>query len=137
VTDDISSRHLRFGWWALLVYAAFGLLLEALHGFKVAAYLDVSNETRRLMWRLAHTHGTLLAAINILYALTLRSARPEPFHGTARVSAMLIAATVILPGGFLLGGVIVYAGDPGISVLLVPVGALLLLAALWSIARRV
>ena len=137
MTDDVSARHLRFGWWALLVYAAFGLLLEALHGFKVAAYLDVSNETRRLMWRLAHTHGTLLAAINILYALTLRSARPAPLQGTARVSAMLIAATVILPGGFLLGGVIVYGGDPGISVLLVPVGALLLLAGLWSIARRV
>jgi hypothetical protein len=50
---------------------------------------------------------------------------------------MLIAATVILPGGFLLGGVVVYGGDPGVSVLLVPIGALLLLAALWSIARYV
>jgi hypothetical protein len=128
---------MRFGWWALLVYAALGLLLEALHGFKVAAYLDVSNETRRLMWRLAHTHGTLLSAINILFALTLRSSPPKAFRGIARASAMLVAATVILPGGFLLGGVVVYGGDPGVSVLLVPIGALLLLAALWSIARYV
>ena len=62
---DYARRHVRFGWWTLLVYAALGLALEALHGFKVAAYLDVDNDTRRLMWRLAHTHGTLLGALNV------------------------------------------------------------------------
>jgi hypothetical protein len=134
-TDDYPARHLRFGWWTLCAYAALGLILEALHGFKVAAYLDVSNDMRRLMWRLAHTHGTLLAAINILFALTLRS-RPAAVHrGLAAASALLIAATVILPGGFLLGGVVFYGGDPGISVVLVPIGGVLLLAALWMIAR--
>ena len=47
-----AMRHLRFGWWSLLVFATLGLVLESLHGFKVRAYLDVSNETRRLNKRL-------------------------------------------------------------------------------------
>jgi hypothetical protein len=130
---DVASRHLRFGWWMLLMFAALGLILESLQGFKVAAYLDVSNETRRTMWRLAHTHGTLLGAINILFALTLRS---SPTAVVAPwISMTLIAATLLLPLGFFLGGVVFYAGDPGLGVLLVPVGGVLLLVALFWIAR--
>ena len=48
---DYALRHFRFGWWSLLVFAAFGLALEALHGLKVGSYLSVSNETRRLRSR--------------------------------------------------------------------------------------
>ena len=130
---DVASRHLRFGWWMLFMFAALGLILESLQGFKVAAYLDVSNETRRTMWRLAHTHGTLLGAINILFALTLRS---SPTAVVAPwISMTLIAATLLLPLGFFLGGVVFYAGDPGLGVLLVPVGGVLLLVALFWIAR--
>jgi hypothetical protein len=136
-TADFARRHLRFGWWALLVFAALGLALESLQGFKVAAYLDVSNDTRRLMWRLAHAHGGLLAAINILFALTLRTASAAPFPRVQRISTGLIAATILLPGGFFLGGVAFYSGDPGIGVLLVPIGAVLLLVALFWIARGV
>ena len=129
----MASRHLRFGWWMLLMFAALGLILESLQGFKVAAYLDVSNETRRTMWRLAHTHGTLLGAINILFALTLRS---SPTAVVAPwISMTLIAATLLLPLGFFLGGVVFYAGDPGLGVLLVPVGGVLLLVGLFWIAR--
>jgi len=117
------------------VFAGLGLTLESLQGFKVAAYLDVSNETRRLMWRLAHAHGTLLAAINILFALTLRSAPPRPATNLRRTSNTLVAATLLLPIGFFLGGLTFYAGDPGLGVLLVPVGAVLLLAAIVWIAR--
>jgi len=126
-------RHLRVGWRALLVFATLGLILESLQGFKIAAYLDVSNETRRLMWRLAHAHGTLLGAINILFALTLRSLAPAPL-ATPRISRALVAATLLLPIGFFLGGVVFYAGDPGIGVVLVPIGAMLLLLALFWIA---
>ncbi|HEY8174006.1 MAG TPA: hypothetical protein VIH21_13040, partial [Dehalococcoidia bacterium] len=61
---DYARRHLRFGWWSLFVFATLGLTLEALHGFKVRAYLDVSNDTRRLMWTLAHAHGTLLGLVH-------------------------------------------------------------------------
>jgi hypothetical protein len=133
---DYARRHLRFGWWTLLVYAALGLALEALHGFKVAAYLDVDNDTRRLMWRLAHTHGTLLAAINILFALTLH-ASGATIRKPSTISTLLIGSTLILPAGFFLGGVLFYGGDPGISILVVPIGAVMLLAALFLIARRI
>ena len=64
-----ARRHLQFGWWSLVVFATLGLVLETLHGFKVRAYLDVSNETRRLMWTLAHAHGTLLAIVHIVFGL--------------------------------------------------------------------
>lgn len=54
---EYARRHLRFGWWSLLFFLTFGLGLETLHGLKVGWYLDVENETRRLMWTLAHAHG--------------------------------------------------------------------------------
>jgi len=46
-----------------------------------------------------------------------------------------MAASVLLPGGFFLGGVVFYSGDPGLGVLLVPVGAMSLLIAVFIIAR--
>jgi len=134
---DYAQRHLRFGWWSLLVFAAAGLVLESLQGFKIAAYLDVSNETRRLMWRLAHAHGGLLAIVNILFALSLRTQPAATFAAAKQISASLIAATILLPLGFFLGGVVVYGGDPGLGVLLVPIGAALLLLSLFLIARAV
>lgn len=132
---DYARRHLRFGWWSLLLFATLGLALESLQGFKVRAYLDVSNDTRRLMWTLAHAHGTLLAAINILFGLTLRVAAPAYVGGVRLMSAGLIGAGILLPLGFFLGGVAFYSGDPGLGVLLVPIGGVLLLVALFSIAR--
>ena len=67
----LRRRHLRFGWYALLGFLILGAFLEGLHGFKAGFYLDVTHETRRLMWRLAHAHGTLLALVNIAFALSL------------------------------------------------------------------
>jgi hypothetical protein len=133
---DSSRRHLRFGWWSLLLFATLGLVLESLHGFKVRAYLDVSNETRRLMWTLAHAHGTLLAVIHIVFGLTLRGGSEPALANQRLISISLYAASVLLPGGFFLGGVVFYAGDPGVGVLLVPAGGVLLLYAIFSIARR-
>ena len=133
---DYGRRHLRFGWWSLLLFATLGLVLESLQGFKVRAYLDVSNETRRLMWTLAHAHGTLLAIVHVIFALTWRSA-PASLPSPRLISTSLIAASVLLPGGFFFGGVTFYSGDPGVGVLLVPVGGVLLLFAVFSIARGV
>jgi hypothetical protein len=47
---------------------------------------------------------------------------------------LLIGASILLPVGFFLGGVQFYGGDPGLGVLVVPIGAILLLAALFLIA---
>ena len=130
--------HLSFGWMSLLVFLSLGLVLEALHGFKVGWYLDVGHETRRLMWTLGHAHGTLLSLVNLGLAFTIR-ALPGWAPGPRRLaSRALIAATVLMPGGFLLGGLYIYGGDPGVGILLVPVGALLLLTSvlLTGLAAR-
>jgi hypothetical protein len=126
--------HLQFGWWSLFVFAAAGLLLETLQGFKAPLYVDVSNDTRRLMWTLAHAHGVGLSLVNILFAVSL-PALPPAAGRDRLVSRCLIAATVLLPGGFFAGGLVYYAGDPGLGILLVPVGAFLLLAAVYLLAR--
>jgi hypothetical protein len=128
----LAHRHLKTGWWSVFVFAGLGLTLETLHGFKVGAYLDVSNETRRLMWTLAHAHGTLLGLVHIAYAVSLPSLSGA---NHALISRALTLAGVCLPTGFFLGGVQFYAGDPGFGVLLVPVGAVLLLSAAWFVAR--
>jgi hypothetical protein len=127
--------HLAFGWGSLLVFATFGLLLEMLHGFKVAAYLDLTNGTRRLMWTLAHAHGVGLAIIHLLFAMQVQVLPGVGASRHALVSRLLIAASVLLPGGFFAGGVVYYGGDPGLGILLVPVGAVLLLTAVFLLAR--
>ena len=122
-------RHLRFGWWTLLVFLTAGLVLEAFHGLKIGAYLNVSNETRRLMWTLAHAHGTLLGVLNLAFAATLRSLPSWREQGQRAASFSLLAATILMPAGFFLGGVVIYSGDPGLGILLVPIGGILLFTA--------
>jgi len=127
---ELADRNLRFGWWSLLIFLSLGAVLEALHGFKVRWYVDVGNETRRLMFTLAHAHGTLLAVVNIVAGLSGRIV--ERFTLRSSVSFALIWAAILLPAGFFLGGIVIYDGDPGLGVWLVPVGAALLF---YSIAR--
>jgi hypothetical protein len=125
-----SDRNLRFGWWSLLVFLSLGGALEALHGFKIGWYVDVGNEMRRLMFTLAHAHGTLLALLNVAAGLTVRNV--ERFELRPSISFALIWAAILLPAGFFLGGIVTYSGDPGLGVWLVPIGAALLF---YSIAR--
>ena len=136
-SSALAWRHLRFGWWALLLFLTLGITLEGLHGFKVGWYLNVSNETRRLMLTLAHAHGVLLALVNIAFALTLRTFDRPQGRAPTIASRCLMGATVFIPGGFLLGGVVIYRGDPGLGIFLVPLGALALIAAVLAIARGV
>ena len=119
----------------MLLFATLGLALESLQGFKVRAYLDVSNETRRLMWTLAHAHGTLLGVVHVIFGLTLRSIAAPGASDPRLASASLIGSSLLLPGGFFLGGIAFYSGDPGLGVLLVPVGGVLLLVAIVWVAR--
>jgi len=129
--------HLQWGWWSLLFFLVLGNSLEAFHGFKLGWYLDVGNETRRLMWTLAHSHGTLFALLNIAFALTLRSF-PAILVGRHRVpSRSLLGASLLLPGGFLLGGIAIHSADPGPAILLVPLGGALLFLAVFLTALEV
>lgn len=136
-SDDsaLVQRHLRVGWWALLLFLTLGLVLEALHGFKVGFYLKVSNETRRLMWTLAHAHGTLLGLVNLGFAFTVRFLPDRAAGERGLASICLRVATVLMPAGFFFGGVWVHAGDPGLAILLVPVGGVLLFVAVFVTAR--
>ena len=125
--------HLRWGLWTLALFAVGGLALEALHALKLPALVDPGAETRRLLWRLGHAHGALLGLLNLGYGLATPHLRPP--GGPAWVSRCLRAATVLLPAGFVLGGVSIYGGDPGPGVVLAPLGGLLLVAALIGAAR--
>jgi hypothetical protein len=130
-----SDRNLRFGWWSLLVFLSLGGGLEALHGYKVGWYVDVGNDMRRLMFTLAHAHGTALALVNIAAGLTTRHF--EGFDLRPNVSFSLIAAGLLFPVGFFLGGVVTYGGDPGLGIWLVPLAALLLFYSVLSVAISV
>ena len=133
-----ADSHFRVGWYSLVVFMLLGTALETMHGFKIGWYLDVSNETRRLMWTLAHTHGTLLSILNIVFALSIP--KINDWQGSTRTlaSRCMLASLFLLPTGFLLGGVFINSGDPGLGILLVPPGAVLLLigAALTAHAAR-
>ena len=132
---DYTRRHLRFGWWSLLLFLTLGFALELFHGFKVGMYLDVSNATRRLMWTLAHAHGALLGLVHVVFGLSLRVVPELGSRRLPLISVGLIGASVLLPGGFFLGGIAFYSGDPGLGIVVVPVGAALLLLAVYFIAR--
>jgi len=134
-TQPSVRRHLRFGWWSLLAFLSLGIALEAMHGFKVGFYLDLANETRRHMWTLAHAHGTLLALVHLAFAVALvHVSHREQVERLC--SPALMAASLLIPGGFFLGGAVVYAGDPGLGILLVPVGAVFLLVSVFGVARN-
>ncbi len=131
------QRHLRIGWWSLLLFLSLGLVLEILHGFKVPLYVDVSNHTRRLMWTLAHAHGTLLAIVHVAFAATLSITGVAVARRLRIASTCLTLAILFLPGGFFVGGLFFWGGDPGLGILFVPIGAALLLAAVLSTALEV
>ncbi|HEX6767260.1 MAG TPA: GNAT family N-acetyltransferase, partial [Polyangiaceae bacterium] len=133
--ETLAKKHLRVGYWTLLGFLSLGVLLEAFHGFKVGYYLDVQNDARRLAFRLGHAHGTLLALVHVAFGLTLASRFAPPLKSAERASPLLVAATLLLPGGFLLGGLFSNGGDPGPGVFLVPLGALALFFAILLTAR--
>lgn len=135
----LARRHHRIGWWALLAFLSLGIGLETLHGFKVGFYLDPAHQLRRLLWTLAHAHGTLLALVNITFAAGLAQFGGWTEQRLKLASFLLIDALLLLPAGFFLGGVEPTEVDPSPGILLVPLGALALLAAVgltaWSASR--
>lgn len=128
--DPAIRKTLRAGWLLLAVSLPFGVTLEALHGFKVQAYL--ASDMRREMWRLAHAHGTLLGILCLVFAAIAEAHVAAPIR--ARSAAMIRWGAVLMPLGFFLGGVLNSEGDPSLGIALVPVGALLLIVALVRVA---
>jgi hypothetical protein len=126
---QIAQRHLRLGWSGLLIFVAMGGFLELLHGFKFGFYLDVSNETRRLLWTLAHAHGALLSLLQLAFAGTALAIPSWTGQSLEWASRCFIASLILVPGGFFAGGLFTHGGDPGLGILLLPPGVVLLFAA--------
>lgn len=105
-----------------------GLLLETAHAFKLSAYLDHPLRRELLLW--AHAHGVGLALVVLAYA-ALGVSTEALTAGKA-----LRAGSLLMPLGFALGVIGHGEADPGPSVWLVPVGAVLALYALITITRH-
>lgn len=118
----------RFGWTALLAWALFGLALEAMHGFKVGAYLDDAL-TRELLV-LAHAHGVGLSLAVLVFGEAGAPLFGERSDGGASL-ALRLGATIV-PAAFALSAIAHPEGDPNFFVWLVPLGAL---AVIYGIAR--
>ena len=116
------------GWISLAAWIVFGLLIEGLIGFRSPALLD--DSVRREMFRLAHAHGTLLNLVLIAAAICARLGLVRLGRVT---SSGLRAAVILLPAGFLFAGIWHFKDDPGLAILLVPIGAVLLLATAFQI----
>jgi len=131
-TPQQTTGLIRQGWISLAAWIVFGLLIEGLIGFRSPVLLD--DSTRREMFRLAHAHGTLLNLVLIAAAICakLDLVRIGPI-----ASLGLRSAVVLLPAGFLLAGIWHFKDDPGLGILLVPIGAVLLLAVALGIAFSV
>jgi len=131
-TPQQTTGLIRQGWISLAAWIVFGLLIEGLIGFRSPFLLD--DSTRREMFRLAHAHGTLLNLVLIAAAICakLDLVRLGPI-----ASLGFRSAVVLLPAGFLLAGIWHFKDDPGLGILLVPIGAVLLLAVAVGIAFSV
>lgn len=114
---------LRLGWMSIALWMSVGLLLEGLLGYKIPAYLN--DPQRRELFRLAHTHGTLLGILLVVGGLALT--RGGPVAKPARMA--LAIGAVLMPAGFLIAGIWHTESDPGLAIWLVPPGALLVIFA--------
>src|SRR5262249_39270895 len=122
----LARRHYLFGWIGLLLFLSLGGALEALHGFKVGAYLDLAHKVRRETWTLAHAHGTLLSLVQLAFAAGVTTLGHWTVARLKLASFLLLDAAELIPLGFFLGGIGHGEGDPSAGILLVPVGALAL-----------
>ncbi|MEP7075006.1 MAG: hypothetical protein ABI878_04280 [Acidobacteriota bacterium] len=119
----------RQGWIGVAFWMSFGLLIEGLIGFRSPSYL--SDPVRRELFRLAHTHGTVLSILLLIVFVYLAKnfiARPVAAIWSLRIG------TVLMPVGFLLGGIWHYESDPGVMIFIAPVGGLMVIFGVIAIA---
>jgi hypothetical protein len=132
MNDRAARCALVTGWLLLAVSLPLGLTLEALHAWKVQVYFG--SALRRELWTLAHAHGNLLGILLLVFAALGERVAAEPARRIL-IARLLAAGAVLMPLGFLLGGVLNAEGDPSPAIALVPIGGLLLLAALVAAAH--
>ena len=126
-----AERHHRLSLALLAIFLASGLWLEAMIGLRAAGWVD--DPLRREFLRLGHAHGGVLALANLAIAWSIgQLATPEPWAGKIRVAALVGA--LLVGAGFMAGGLTHGPTDPGPPILVVPAGALLMLAAVTATA---
>lgn len=130
--DAATATCVAAGWTLVAASLAGGILLESFHLVKLPFYLDV--RLRRDLWTLAHAHGTLLGAVAVLFGLSAGRLLPDAAT-RARAARMVTWGAVLVPLGFLGGGIANAEGDPSLAIVLVPVGGLLALAGLVTLVR--
>jgi hypothetical protein len=120
--------------WSVLGLALFlssGLLIEGALGNRIEAY--VNDDLLREFVRLGHAHGGLLFLVNLGMAVASRELEtPDAWARPARWAGLIGAMLVGV--GFASAGIWHGPTDPGPTVLLVPAGALALIAALVVVA---
>lgn len=107
-------------WLGVAVWLSFGLLLESLTAYRVPAYLN--DPLRQELFRIAYIHGILLNII--LLAAVICAAQGLTLISKAARWAIGLGS-VLMPLGFLLGGIWHFEGEAGLGVWLVPAGGLL------------
>ena len=130
-TDDLEQARRaarKHGFGLLFASACLGFLLEAAHALKLSAYLDVPLRRELLVW--AHAHGVGLSLVLLAYA-----ACGAVDHKSASAERTLALGCVLMPVGFLLGSLNLHESDPGLGIALVPIGALCVLYALFTVWR--
>lgn len=115
-------------WLGIGLWMLFGLLVEGLIGFRAPAYM--TDEVRRELFRLAHAHGTLLNLMILAAYLFLQNS--SIVVPNAAIISMR-AGVVLMPLGFLLGGIWHYGSDPGLGIFLAPVGGIMVIFGVISI----
>lgn len=123
----------RLGFALLAFSLPLGLTFEALHALKVDVYLG--SATRREMWTLAHAHGAMLGLLLLAFAALAPRYLAEGARSS--IGRWLAGGGVLMPLGFVAGGVLNSEGDPSLGILLVPIGGVLLLVALLRAALAV
>ena len=108
-----------------------GLWLEAMYGLRAEGWID--DSLRREFLRLGHAHGTLLGILNVALAWAIsRLGTPAGWAGRIRLAGF--AGAWLVPAGFAGGGLWHGPTDPGPIVLMVPAGAMMLLASVVAVA---
>ncbi|MBX7079725.1 MAG: hypothetical protein K1X88_11095 [Nannocystaceae bacterium] len=125
------GRHVRASVGLLALFLGSGLWLEAMIGLRAGGWVD--DPLRREFLRLGHAHGGLLALVNLALAWAMTKLQtPDGWARRIRVAAWLGALAVGV--GFFGGGLWHGAADPGPLVLIVPAGAMMLVASCVAVA---
>jgi vacuolar-type H+-ATPase subunit I/STV1 len=113
----------------IAAWMSFGLLLEGFIGFRVSGYMSVP--IRREMFQLAHTHGTLLSLLLLVSTLTISK---ELVYPNKFATLSLRIGTILMPLGFLLGGIQPNKDEPNALVFLAPIGGILVIFGIINFA---